>query len=287
MTQKSIESYTYDKPLSLDKPQWSVDSQAIAWTPGSFGASEIPAGVYQPIIPWEKPPYLHRIKFSTDTLVDMPDDPSSIVLTHILDFWNKEDSFRELGITYKRGIILYGPPGSGKSVTIYRLASMLEQHAAVMLLAKSSSTARVGIELVKTLEKNRKIVVIFEDIDGIIRREGDEDLTHLLDGGADVDNVLFIATTNYPERIPERILARPSRFDVVMRIGMPSEAARRAYINSLIKNNLLVDVEQLVTVTDGLSIAAIKEVVILIVIFEYTIQEAVEKVRTAAILEKE
>jgi SpoVK/Ycf46/Vps4 family AAA+-type ATPase len=101
-------------------------------------------------------------------------------------------------------------------------------------------------------------------------------MTHLLDGEVDVSNVLFIATTNYPERLPERLLNRPSRFDVVMRIGMPSEEARRFYINSVVKN-LLIDVDELVAATEGLTFAQIKEAIILIQIFDHTTEQAISK----------
>jgi len=275
--EKSFETYEYDKPLDLEQPKWAVRNNGTSWTPGSFSAITIPAGVYMPKSSWEEPPYLQRVQFSTDSLLDLPDDPSSRILSHIKDFWSKEDAFRDLGVTYKRGILMFGPPGSGKSVTIYRLASILESYNAVMILAKSAGIAKLGVELVKALEPSRKIVVIFEDIDGIIRRESDEELTHLLDGGTDVDNVLFLATTNYPERIPDRVLNRPSRFDVLVKIAMPTADARRAYINHLVKGNLLVDIEELVSKTENMSIASIKELVILTQIFRHSIDVAVSK----------
>lgn len=274
--EKSLSSYVYDKPLPTKPPQWATDRDAVTWRKGGFSAEKLPAGVYKPVSPYDGPSFLYRVKFSGDKLLALPDDPSSDILEHITDFWGKEEAFRELGVTYKRGIILYGPPGSGKSVTIFRLATMLEEHDAIMIMAQSAHSAHEGIEIVKSLEPNRKIVVIFEDIDGIINRYGDESMTHLLDGDIDVDNVLFIATTNYPRNIPPRLFNRPSRFDMRIKIGMPTEAARRFYIENIV-SNLLVDIDELVSKTDGLSIAEIKEVIILVQVFENNIDEAISK----------
>lgn len=274
--EKSLSVYQYKKPLQTAAPRWSTDPNALMWSVGGHSADELPAGTYSVQTPWDSPAYLLRGQFSGDKLINLSKDPSTVVLAHILDFWNKEAAFKELGVTYKRGILLYGPPGSGKSVTIYRLAEKLEEYNAVMILAQSSGEAKTGINIVKRLEPTRKIVVVFEDIDGIINRYGDESMTHLLDGETDVSNVLFLATTNYPERLPERLLNRPSRFDVVMRIGMPSEQTRRQYIKKVV-TNLLVDIDALVEATKGLSIAQIKEAIILIQIFDHTIEQAIEK----------
>jgi SpoVK/Ycf46/Vps4 family AAA+-type ATPase len=274
---KNYDAFTSTRGLKIELPKWSTDRVGATWTPGGYGSTDLPSGVFLPVSPYGGPPYLKRIMFNTDSLLDLPDDPSSEILDHVEDFWSKEQAFRDLRVTYKRGIILYGPPGSGKSATIYRLASMLVQYNAVMIMAKSAGHAQLGIELVKALEPKRKIVVILEDIDGMIRHGGDEELTHLLDGGTDVDSVLFLATTNYPERIPPRILNRPSRFDVRIRISMPSAPARRAYINHLVSSNLLVDIDEMVDATAGLSIASIKEVIILTQIFGDSITDAIAK----------
>ena len=282
-TEKSLSPYRYEQPLKLSTPEWSTDHNGANWNPGGYGNKVLPAGVYDYQTPWMQPPYLRRVGFVGDSMVDLPDDPTSEVLAHIKDFWSKEPAFRELGITFKRGIILYGPPGGGKTATIFRLAKELESQNAVMLVAQSAQEATAAIEMVKVLEPKRKIVVVLEDLDGIVNRYGDEALTHLLDGGTDVDSVLFLATTNYPERLPNRILNRPSRFDVRMRIGMPSTEARRVYIEHVVKGNLLVEIDELVEKTAGLGIAAIKEVIILTQIFEHTVDEAVDKVKNTNI----
>jgi SpoVK/Ycf46/Vps4 family AAA+-type ATPase len=276
---KAFNTYVYNNPLPLETPKWSTNASATNWSPGGYGYSSLPSGIYELETPWGSPPYLRKVAFSTDSLLELPDDSSTEVLEHINSFWSKEADFRALNVTYKRGIMLYGPPGSGKSATIYRLASRLERANAIMLMCQNPDEAKAAIEIVKSLEKNRKIVVIFEDIDGIVYRYGDESLTHLLDGGTDVDNVLFIATTNYPERLPARLINRPSRFDVLMKIDMPTAAARKAYIEHLLGSNLLVDIEEYVVKSDGMSIAQLKELIILTQVFEHSIEEAVRKLK--------
>lgn len=277
-TTKAYEEYRYTNPLPLIAPQWGSNQSGTSWRLGNYSYPKIPSGIYEPEMDYNGNFWLERIQFSTDELLDLPDDPSTIVLNHILDFWAKRQAFIDLNITFKRGIILYGPPGSGKSTTIYRLATVLEAQDAIMIVSKSPHMAEKAIATVKKLEPNRKIIIVFEDLDGVIRRYGDESLTQLLDGGSDVNNVLFLATTNYPDSIPARVINRPSRFDVVIEIGMPSEAARRYYIKAMVPN-ILEDLETLVFATEDLTLAEIKEIIILTQIFDYTITEAVNKLK--------
>lgn len=267
----------FNVPNNIVQSKWAVHAGGSIWMAGPLTADSLPAGIYNTGSNMQSS-YLETVEFKTDTLIPLSDDPSSEVMDHIKDFWTKESKFREFGFTYKRGILLYGPPGGGKSSTIFQLSAEFVRENGIVLLVDYPGDCAGCLNMIKNLEPGRKIIVIMEDIDTIIQYYGDRKLTHLLDGGADVDGVVFVATTNYPERLPARLLNRPSRFDIVKYIGMPSEAARRDYINALI-NNLVVDTEQLVMATEGLGIAQIKEVILLTQVFDQTIDEAVSNVK--------
>jgi ATP-dependent 26S proteasome regulatory subunit len=66
----------------------------------------------------------------------------------------------------------------------------------------------------------------------MISNHGEHEVLALLDGELQIDNVVFIATTNYPERLDRRIVNRPSRFDIVKLIDMPNAAARKLYLTT-------------------------------------------------------
>jgi SpoVK/Ycf46/Vps4 family AAA+-type ATPase len=63
----------------------------------------------------------------------------------------------------------------------------------------------------------------------------------MLDSAKSIDNVLFIATTNYPDRLDPRIYNRPGRFSHVVKIGLPTEKAREAYLKAILKDHRDVD----------------------------------------------
>ena len=103
-----------------------------------------------------------------------------------------------------------------------------------------------------------------EDVDAIQQAYGEADMLAMLDGDLQIDNVVFIATTNYPEKLDKRLVNRPSRFDVVRKIGMPTAEARAVYLAA--RNKRLVDdddeMDRWVDATEGYSIAHLKELIV-------------------------
>ena len=87
-----------------------------------------------------------------------------------------------------------------------------------------------GLATFRRIEPARPAVCVFEDVDAIVQGHGEDELLALLDGETRVDHVLNVATTNYPERLDQRFVARPRRFDRVLRIDPPDGEARRAYL---------------------------------------------------------
>jgi SpoVK/Ycf46/Vps4 family AAA+-type ATPase len=101
-----------------------------------------------------------------------------------------------------------------------------------------------------------------------------------LDGVNQIDKVVYLATTNYPERLGARIINRPSRFDKRFKIGHPNEESRKMYLEHLIGrdkiNNLKIDIDKWVEDTEDFSLAHIKELFTAVVILGDNYEESVE-----------
>lgn len=208
--------------------------------------------------------YFEKKDVVLDDLLVLPDSESENVIEGISEFWTKEEKYRELGFLWKRGIMLYGPPGSGKTSTVQQLSKQIVDLGGIAIYATNPHVDAQGLRLLRRIEPKRPIVLIMEDLDAIIRNFGESDVLALLDGELQIDNMVVVATTNYPERLDKRIMNRPSRFDEVIHIGMPSAEARELFLTK--KNTrLLKDADELaewVRVTEGYSIAHLKEVII-------------------------
>ena len=235
--------------------QWQVGANDT-YRPAGITCQEMPSGVYV----FDKDDsglYAKKIKVLTDSLVELPDNANTRVLHGMQKFWHMEDRYRKHGLLYKRGILLWGPPGSGKTVTIALLNKYLLEQGGIVIMCDHPRLTSQGLEALRRIEPKRKIICIMEDIDEIIDKFGEHDLLALLDGENQVDNIVMLATTNYPDRLGARIINRPSRFDERILVAMPSNEARRIYLKHILGE--FAELEQWVTDTEGLSIAHLRE----------------------------
>lgn len=196
---------------------------------------------------------------NTDTLLRLPDTKSEEVITEIEKFWTLKEKFDKFGYLHKRGFLLYGPPGAGKTSTISMICKDMVEGGGIILLGGQPAMLASMLQMIREIEPDRKITVILEDIDTLIGHHGENAMLSLLDGEHSVGGVVYVATTNYPEQLPERIIDRPSRFDRTVEIGFPSPAAREVYFRS---RGLTEDMDKWVAVSDGFSIAHMKELIV-------------------------
>ena len=195
----------------------------------------------------------------TGILLELPEMRSEEVIKAVENFWNSEKDYKEGnefvvgGAAYKAGVMLYGPPGSGKSCTIKLVSRKLIERGGVVFFSSGHPRSTMKwLEDFARIEKNRKIIVILEDVDSLIQNYGESHFLEMLDSAKTVDNVLFIATTNYPENLDPRVYNRPGRFSHVIKIGLPSAKTREAYLKAILKNHR--DVEAIVDRTSGFTI---------------------------------
>lgn len=220
-----------------------------------------------------------KVRNDTDSLIHLPDSESDRLLAEMREFLSIRERFKERGLLYKRGVMLYGPPGSGKTATIQLLAQIVaEQMDSVAILGDSEPTlVAMGLQVVRKLEPERQLVVILEDLDAMVGRWGEEGYLSLLDGENQVENVIYVATTNYPERLDRRFVDRPSRFDTLRFIGMPTPEARLTYLRHKEPSIAEDELVAMVNASEGYSIAHLRELLVLVKCFGRPLSEAAER----------
>lgn len=214
---------------------------------------------------------LHFLKTEliVDNLLELPDSSSADIIQSIEKFWTLEDHYLKHGFLWKRGFMIWGCAGGGKTSALQILIKKIIDAGGIAVSICNPELAIIAFRILRKIEPKRPIIAILEDIDSIVQRHGDSALLSLLDGETQISNIVYIATTNYPERLDPRLINRPSRFDVIKKIGMPSPAARELFLTAksktLANNRGLLD--RWIKDTDGLPIAHIKELIISVEVF--------------------
>jgi hypothetical protein len=228
--------------------------------PTSATIQTLPSGCYKCQLS-QAGPWFDPIDLVTDSLIPFPDTKSDLVISEIEQFWGLKKRFREFGFSHKRGYLLWGPPGSGKTCTVAMIVKKMLEKQGLVIIAEHPKALSISLAKLRAVEPDREMVVIWEDIDSVIEMYGESEVLAVLDGESQVDNVIFIATTNYPEKLDQRVTNRPSRFDRIEKIDMPSDEARKIYLEAKGCETVVGGVD-LVAETKGLSIAHLRELIV-------------------------
>lgn len=216
------------------------------------------------------------LKVDKENLVFSEDSTIYNVMNDISDFFTDKTQklYEKMEISYKRGIIMYGDPGNGKSAMIREIIRKTDNVIKVVINPNVDRVTNMLASLIKALN-GRKAIVIIEDIDSLITDSNRSDFLNILDGVAGRSGMYFIGTTNYPEKIDPAFMNRSGRFDRTFKIENPSEETRRHFFKSRRIGKLLSEfktyeddtledsndnvVELFVKHSDGLPMASLKE----------------------------
>lgn len=212
--------------------------------------------------------FLVNYSFSSDHYLSLGNNLLG-VQKEIDVFVESRDRYLAKGLLQKRGILLYGPPGNGKSMFIENLVKQYQEKA-VVIYVKDLSHA---ILLKGLLDDRMKIFVLEEFTEGHM----DKGILNILDGPDAMDRMLVIATTNYPERIPMNLIDRPGRLDSLYEIGLPSDEVRREYLFAKFDIDNAKELDEIVALTKGYSLAYLKDMIVRCAIFDQPVSQVIKE----------
>lgn len=262
--------------------QWSV-LQNDQFAPSYVSISHVPSGLYE--MKWNSPLQtwvIAKQALNIDELYELPSPEIESILNDIKIFWRKRETYKEYNFVHKRGILLYGDPGCGKSGIIQLcVKNLIEEENGIVINIKEDEDFKAFVEFVptiRTIEPERPLIVILEDIDSLAGedRYSTTKLLNILDGVKQIENVVYIATTNYPEKLQERITNRPSRFDRRYEVQMPSREIRESYIKNKLSDDDLknINLKEWLDSSEDMSLSHLKELVISVIVMGKDFKES-------------
>jgi chaperone BCS1 len=180
----------------------------------------------------------------------LPDDQLNDILSDVDTFFKSQQKYRQLGIPWRRGWLLTGPPGTGKSSLVQAVAS--HYHLPIYYLNLSTVGSRDLMLLFRDIR--RRCIILIEDIDCISashqRKDSHSklkddavqtnDLLNVLDGLIATEERLLVITTNHPEKL-DQALIRDGRVDRKFEIAYVADAELKKFYDRAIEFHKLPD----------------------------------------------
>jgi len=166
----------------------------------------------------------------------------------------------------KRGMLLHGPPGTGKTFTAMYLAGRMAERTVLLITGRAIGLLAQACAMARTLQP---ATLILEDVDLIAEERTQNnpgtlpllfELLNQMDGLADDADILFLLTTNRPELLEPALKSRPGRIDLSLEVPVPDTDCRRRLFELYGRGlKISAPLEPYVTRTERASAAFIRE----------------------------
>ncbi len=208
----------------------------------------------------------HRRQHVPREALILPETTYADVRRQVVGVAHNRDLLRDAGQHLKRGLLLYGPPGVGKTHTVRHLVGELTGTTVVELTGDTLHLVREACSIARALQP---AMIVVEDVDLIAERRdhyrGETPLLFTLlnemDGLAEDADVVFLLTTNRADLLEPALASRPGRVDQAVHIDLPDADSRRRLLE-LYRGTLDLDVsrlDQVIARTEGVTASFLKE----------------------------
>jgi ATP-dependent 26S proteasome regulatory subunit len=209
--------------------------------------------------------FLERPSVGRDQIV-LPDEVLENIERQVLGVGRHAGRLLASGQHLKRGILLHGAPGTGKTHTVRYLLGQLPEVTVIVISGRALGRIREACSVARSLQP---AIVVVEDVDLIAEqreaRPGEHPLLFQLlnemDGLYSAADVTFLLTTNRADLLEPALASRPGRVDLAAELPLPDASARRRLIE-LYRGDLvmeLADEETVISRTEGVTASFLKE----------------------------
>jgi SpoVK/Ycf46/Vps4 family AAA+-type ATPase len=230
---------------------------AISLTPGSIHIGPGP----QTLVQFQAVPRVGRGD------VVLPAGLLERIERQTITFSEHAEELLRSGRSLKRGMLLFGLPGTGKTLTVMYLMGRMPDRTVILTTGRGLGLIQTVATMARRLAPS---MVVLEDVDLVAEERTTPgfgaapvlfELLNEMDGLRDDQDVIFVLTTNRPDILEPALAARPGRVDLAVELPLPDAEGRR-HLLELYSRGLVfagVDLDRLVDQIDGATPAYIKE----------------------------
>ncbi len=236
-------------------------------------AVELPPGIYRLKAPTDNIPTRLEVMSTRDEgYIPLPDHEN--LVKDIGRFLKAEEMYKKLQFIYKRGYLLYGEPGTGKTAFI-RYICNLDVFKDARIIWMTFVPPSGMIEALNAIP-GLKVLIMEEMLQESGRLNYDmQRLLEFMDGENSVKNSITIGTTNYPQFLHKNLADRPSRFDVLFEMKQQPVQVLKKILEEWLER----EVKENEIDYSKLSLAHLKEIVLLSKFYDISLNDAAERLK--------
>jgi len=204
-----------------------------------------------------------------DVIIDK--ETKSRIVSGTVDMFNNVDKYKQNNLPIKRGILMEGEPGTGKTLIAKALCNCIDS----TFIWVTADDIKYPEDVSYVYDMARELVptlILFEDIDYIGKTRATYDgsfdkvtgeLLNQMDGVESNEGIITLASSNYPKALDKALRNRPGRFDVRVRFELPNADIRKEMLHKFFSGIDItdIDIDKIVESIDGYTGAYIKELV--------------------------
>lgn len=191
-------------------------------------SQEIPNGVYRMKLT-EHGPLIVEMQLEGDKYINLRGTEGRIY-QDVKNFLEKRHIFEKEQLRHKRGCLLYGEPGNGKTREVCKVLERCKEDNIIGLFVPSSIDLDYLLEFREGFTGKNVVIILEELTERTNGGRSVEELLSFLDGESSWNNCYVIATTNYPENLPNNVIDRPGRFDIIIDFPCPTDHEKELYL---------------------------------------------------------
>jgi hypothetical protein len=177
--------------------------------------------------------HFHRLPQIDRDGIILPEGLLQRIERQTIGFAKHSEKLLAMGRHLKRGLLLHGAPGTGKTLTAMYLAAQMKGRTVLLLTGRGLGLIERSCAMARVLQP---AIVILEDVD-LVAEERTRmaanctallfELLNQMDGLAEDADILFLLTTNRPDILEPALASRPGRIDQAIAVPLPDEACRK------------------------------------------------------------